>query len=398
MRLGQAGKNPMKIHEYQAKTILAKYGVPVPKSKVAFTVDEAVAAQKELGGRVVVKAQIHAGGRGKGGGVKLANDAAETETVARQILGMTLVTHQTGPEGRYVHRVLVEETLPIEKEYYLGIVLDRGSGKNVFMASSEGGMEIEEVAANTPEKILREVIEPGLGLSPYQARNLAFGIGIPAASVSAASKAILALARAYEEIDANLAEINPFILASDGAVFALDAKIGIDDNAFFRHKDLLELRDLSEEDPLEVEASMFGLNYVKLDGNVGCMVNGAGLAMATMDIIQYAGGSPANFLDVGGGANAEQIKNAFRILLTDKNVKAVLINIFGGILRCDTLATGVIAAARDLNIQIPVVVRMEGTNVELGRQMLAESGLNLVTADGMKDAAEKVVALALKVA
>ncbi len=388
----------MKIHEYQAKTILAKYGVPVPRSKVAFTVEEAVAAQKELGGRVVIKAQIHAGGRGKGGGVKLANDAVETENVAGTILGMTLVTHQTGPEGRYVHRVLVEETLPIQKEFYLGIVLDRTSGKNVFMASSEGGMEIEEVAAATPEKILREVIEPGLGLSPYQARNLAFGIGIPAASVNAAAKAILALARAYEEIDANLAEINPFILTGDGAVFALDAKIGIDDNAFFRHKDLLELRDLNEEDPLEVDASKFGLNYVKLDGNVGCMVNGAGLAMATMDIIQYAGGSPANFLDVGGGANAEQIKNAFRILLSDKNVKAVLINIFGGILRCDTLASGVIAAARDLNIQIPVVVRMEGTNVELGRQMLAESGLNLVTADGMKDAAEKVVALALKAA
>jgi succinyl-CoA synthetase beta subunit len=388
----------MKIHEYQAKAILAKYGVPVPKSKVAFTVEEAVTAQKELGGRVVVKAQIHAGGRGKGGGVKLASDAAETEQVAGKILGMTLVTHQTGPEGRYVHRVLVEETLPIKKELYLGIVLDRASGKNVFMASSEGGMEIEEVAAATPEKILREVIEPGLGLSPYQARNLAFGIGIPAESVSAASKAILALARAYEEIDANLAEINPFILTDDGAVFALDAKIGIDDNSFFRHKDLLELRDLNEEDPLEVEASKFGLNYVKLDGNVGCMVNGAGLAMATMDIIKYAGGSPANFLDVGGGANAEQIKNAFRILLSDKHVKAVLINIFGGILRCDTLATGVISAARDLHIQIPVVVRMEGTNVELGRQMLAESGLNLVTADGMKDAAEKVVALATQAA
>lgn len=388
----------MKIHEYQAKAILAKYGVPVPKSKVAFTVEEAVTAQKELGGRVVVKAQIHAGGRGKGGGVKLASDAAETEQVAGKILGMTLVTHQTGPEGRYVHRVLVEETLPIKKELYLGIVLDRATGKNVFMASSEGGMEIEEVAAATPEKILREVIEPGLGLSPYQARNLAFGIGIPAESVSAASKAILALARAYEEIDANLAEINPFILTEDGAVFALDAKIGIDDNAFFRHKDLLELRDLNEEDPLEVEASKFGLNYVKLDGNVGCMVNGAGLAMATMDIIKYAGGAPANFLDVGGGANAEQIKNAFRILLSDKHVKAVLINIFGGILRCDTLATGVISAARDLHIQIPVVVRMEGTNVELGRQMLAESGLNLVTADGMKDAAEKVVALATQAA
>lgn len=388
----------MKIHEYQAKTILAKYGVPVPRSKVAFTVEEAVAAQKELGGKVVVKAQIHAGGRGKGGGVKLADGVAETESVAGKILGMTLVTHQTGPEGRYVHRVLVEETLPIEKELYLGIVLDRATGKNVFMASSEGGMEIEEVAAATPEKILREVIEPGLGMSPYQARNLAFGIGIPAASVNAAAKAILALARAYDEIDANLAEINPFILTNDGAVFALDAKIGIDDNAFFRHKELLELRDLNEEDPLEVEASKFGLNYVKLDGNVACMVNGAGLAMATMDIIQYAGGSPANFLDVGGGANAEQIKNAFRILLSDKNVKAVLINIFGGILRCDTLATGVIAAARDLNIQIPVVVRMEGTNVELGRRMLTESGLNLVTADGMKDAAEKVVSLAGKAA
>ena len=388
----------MKIHEYQAKSILAKYGVPVPKGKVAFTVEEAVAAQKELGGRVVVKAQIHAGGRGKGGGVKLAADARETEEIAGKILGMTLVTHQTGPEGRYVHRVLVEETLPIKKELYLGIVLDRGTGKNVFMASSEGGMEIEEVAATTPDKILREVIEPGLGLSPYQARNLAFGIGVPASSVGAASKAILALARAYEEIDANLAEINPFILTEDGAVFALDAKIGIDDNAFFRQKDLIELRDLNEEDPLEVEASKFGLNYVKLDGNVGCMVNGAGLAMATMDIIKYAGGSPANFLDVGGGANAEQIKNAFRILLSDKHVKAVLINIFGGILRCDTLATGVIAAARDLNIQIPVVVRMEGTNVELGRQMLAESGLNLETAAGMKDAAEKVVSLATKVA
>ena len=384
----------MKIHEYQAKQILAKYGVPVPSGKVASTVAEAVAAQKELGGRVVVKAQIHAGGRGKGGGVKLAADAAETVQIAGQILGMTLITHQTGPEGRLVNKVLVEQTLPIQKELYLGIVLDRTIGKNVFMASSEGGMEIEEVAEATPEKILREVIEPGIGLSPFQARNLAFGIGVPAASVGAAAKAILALARAYEEIDANLAEINPFILTEDGGVFALDAKIGIDDNAFFRHKDLLELRDINEEDPLEVEASSFNLNYVKLDGNVACMVNGAGLAMATMDIINYAGGSPANFLDVGGGANSEQIKNAFRILLSDDHVKAILINIFGGILRCDTLATGVISAARDLNISIPVVVRMEGTNVEIGRQMLADSGLNLVTADGMKDAAEKVVALA----
>ncbi|MCU0227340.1 MAG: ADP-forming succinate--CoA ligase subunit beta [Bryobacterales bacterium] len=384
----------MKIHEYQAKAILAKYGVPVPKGSVAMTAEEAVAIQKELGGRVVVKAQIHAGGRGKGGGVKLASNAEETEAVARQILGMTLVTHQTGPEGRLVQKVLVEQTLPIQKELYLGIVLDRVIGKNVFMASSEGGMEIEEVAAATPEKILREVMEPGLGLSPFQARNIAFGIGVPAASINAAAKAILALAKAYEEIDANLAEINPFILTEDGGVYALDAKIGIDDNAFFRHKDLMELRDLNEEDPLEVEASRFSLNYVRLDGNVACMVNGAGLAMATMDIIKYAGGSPANFLDVGGGANAEQIKNAFHILLSDTNVKAVLINIFGGILRCDTLATGVIAAARDLNIQVPVVVRMEGTNVELGRQMLAESGLNLVSAATMKDAAEKVVALA----
>jgi succinyl-CoA synthetase beta subunit len=389
---------PMKIHEYQAKEILAKYGVPVPKGKVASTVEEAVAAQKELGGRVVVKAQIHAGGRGKGGGVKLAADATETAQVAGQILGMTLVTHQTGPEGRLVQKVLVEETLPIKKELYLGIVLDRVTGKNVFMASSEGGMEIEEVAAATPEKILRETIEPGIGLSAFQARNLAFGIGVPAESVGAAAKAILALAKAYDEIDANLAEINPFILTEDGGVYALDAKIGIDDNALYRHKDILAMRDVNEEDPLEVEASKFGLNYVKLDGNVACMVNGAGLAMATMDIIKYAGGNPANFLDVGGGANAEQIKNAFRILLSDSNVKAVLINIFGGILRCDTLATGVIAAARDLGISIPVVVRMEGTNVELGRKMLAESGLNLVNADGMKDAAEKVVALASQAA
>jgi succinyl-CoA synthetase beta subunit len=388
----------MKIHEYQAKDILAKYGVPVPKGKVAQTPQEAVAIQKELGERVVVKAQIHAGGRGKGGGVKLTTGPEETQKIAGEILGMTLVTHQTGPEGRLVQKVLVEETLPIKQEFYLGIVLDREQGKNVFMASSEGGMEIEEVAEATPEKILRETIEPGLGLSAYQARNLAFGIGIPAASVGVAAKAMMALSRAYHDIDANLAEINPFILTEDGGVFALDAKMGIDDNAFFRHKDLLELRDLNEEDPLEVEASKFSLNYVKLDGNVACMVNGAGLAMATMDIIKYAGGQPANFLDVGGGANAEQIKNAFRILLGDDGVKAVLINIFGGILRCDTLATGVIAAARDLSISVPVVVRMEGTNVELGRKMLEESGLNLVTASGMKDAAEKVVELASKAA
>ncbi|MBS1876390.1 MAG: ADP-forming succinate--CoA ligase subunit beta [Acidobacteria bacterium] len=384
----------MKIHEYQAKAILARYAVPVPRGKVAFTVDEAEAAARELGGSVVVKAQIHAGGRGKGGGVKVAKDATEARELASRILGMTLVTHQTGPEGRVVKRLLIEETLPIERELYLGIVLDRVQGKPVLMASAAGGMDIEEVAAKTPEKILKATIDPGLGLLAFQARKLAFGIGIPAASVNGAVQAMMALARASMDVDASLAEINPFILTKDGKVYALDAKINIDDNALYRHKDLIELRDLNEEDPLEVEASKFGLNYIKLDGTVGCMVNGAGLAMATMDIIKYAGGSPANFLDVGGGANAEQVKNAFRILISDTSVKAVLINIFGGILRCDTLASGVVAAARELNMQIPIVVRMEGTNVELGRQILNESGLKLTVADGMKDAAEKVVALA----
>ena len=384
----------MKIHEYQAKAILARYAVPVPRGKVAFTVDEAEAAARELGGSVVVKAQIHAGGRGKGGGVKVAKDATEARELASRILGMTLVTHQTGPEGRVVKRLLIEETLPIERELYLGIVLDRVQGKPVLMASAAGGMDIEEMAAKTPEKILKATIDPGLGLLAFQARKLAFGIGIPAASVNGAVQAMMALARASMDVDASLAEINPFILTKDGKVYALDAKINIDDNALYRHKDLIELRDLNEEDPLEVEASKFGLNYIKLDGTVGCMVNGAGLAMATMDIIKYAGGSPANFLDVGGGANAEQVKNAFRILISDTSVKAVLINIFGGILRCDTLASGVVAAARELNMQIPIVVRMEGTNVELGRQILNESGLKLTVADGMKDAAEKVVALA----
>jgi succinyl-CoA synthetase beta subunit len=384
----------MKIHEYQAKAILARYAVPVPRGKVAFTVEEAEAAAREIGGSVVVKAQIHAGGRGKGGGVKVAKDAAEAAEHARNILGMTLVTHQTGPEGRVVKRLLIEETLPIERELYLGIILDRGQGKPVFMASAAGGMEIEVVAAQTPEAILRESFEPGLGLYSFQARKLAFGMGIPAATVNAAAKAMQALAKAYVDIDASLAEINPFILTRDGGVYALDAKINLDDNALYRHKDLLEFRDRNEEDPLEVEASKHSLNYIKLDGTVGCMVNGAGLAMATMDIIKYAGGSPANFLDVGGGANAEQIKNAFRILTSDSSVKAVLINIFGGILRCDTLATGVVAAARELNLRIPIVVRMEGTNVELGRQILKDSGLNFTVAAGMKDAAEKVVALA----
>jgi succinyl-CoA synthetase beta subunit len=386
----------MKIHEYQAKAILAKFNVPVPRGEVATSVDEAEAAARSIGGSVVVKAQIHAGGRGKGGGVKVAKDAAEAREIAGKILGMTLITHQTGPEGRLVQRLLIEETLPIERELYLGLALDRVYGKPVFMASSQGGMDIETVAAKTPELILKEMIEPGFGLMPYQARKLAFGIGVPAGSVNAAANAMIALSKAYESVDASLAEINPFILTADGKVYALDAKINLDDNALYRHKDLAALRDLNEEDPLEVEASKYGLNYIKLDGNIACMVNGAGLAMGTMDIIKYAGGSPANFLDVGGGASAEQVKNAFRILLSDTNVKAVLINIFGGILRCDTLATGVVAAARDLKIQVPIVVRMEGTNVELGRKVLAESGFNFTVADGMRDAAEKAVKLAVQ--
>jgi len=384
----------MKIHEYQAKALLAQYGVPVPRGEVAFSVEEAGTAAKNIGGSVVVKAQIHAGGRGKGGGVKVAADAAEAAAIAEKILGMRLVTRQTGPEGRIVQRLLIEETLPIERELYLGITMDRAQARNVFMASSAGGMDIEEVAAKTPELLLKEALEPGAGLKAFQARKLAYGMGIPAASVPAATAAMSALVKAYDALDASLAEINPFVLTIDGRVIALDAKINIDDNALYRHKDLMELRDLNEEDPLEVEASRHGLNYIKLEGNVGCMVNGAGLAMATMDIIKYSGGTPANFLDVGGGASADQVKNAFRILLSDGNVKAVLINIFGGILRCDTLATGVVAAARDLGIEVPVVVRMEGTNVEMGRQILTESGFNFTVADGMQDAAQKVVRLA----
>ena len=384
----------MKIHEYQAKAILAQYHVPVPRGEVAFTVEEAEAAAKKIGGSVVVKAQIHAGGRGKGGGIKVARDASEAAAIADKMLGMRLVTHQTGPEGRVVERLLVEETLPIERELYLGIVLDRVQAKPVFMASAAGGMEIEEVAAKTPELILKESFEPATGLAAYQARKLAFGMGIPPTSVNAAAAAMTALAKAYVATDASLAEINPFILTKDGRAVALDAKINFDDNALYRHKNLLELRDINEEDPLEVEASKHGLNYIKLEGTVGCMVNGAGLAMATMDIIKYAGGSPANFLDVGGGASADQVKNAFRILISDKNVKAVLINIFGGILRCDTLATGVVAAARDLNLKVPIVVRMEGTNVDQGRKILLESGFNFSVGQDMRDAAEKVVKLA----
>jgi len=384
----------MKIHEYQAKALLARYGVPVPRGEVVHTVPDAELAAQRLGGTVVVKAQIHAGGRGKGGGVKVVKSPVQARIAADQILGRTLVTHQTGPEGRIVQRLLIEEGLPIERELYLGIVLDRATGKNTFMASADGGMEIEEVAAKTPERILRESIEPGLGLQPFQARKLAFGIGVPGPMAGAAARAMMALAHASQDLDATLAEINPFILTKDGHVYALDAKLTLDDNALFRHKDLLELRDLNEEDPLEVEASKFGLNYIKLDGTVACMVNGAGLAMATMDIIKYAGGSPANFLDVGGGANADQIRNAFRILLSDKSVKAVFINIFGGILRCDTLAIGVVAAARELNVTHPIVVRMEGTNVELGRRILKDSGLNFTIAEGMLDGAKKVVELA----
>jgi succinyl-CoA synthetase beta subunit len=384
----------MKIHEYQAKALLARYGVPVPRGEAVSTVDEAGAAAEKLGGSVVVKAQIHAGGRGKGGGVKVAKDAREAREVAAKILGMTLVTHQTGPEGRVVQRLLIEETLPIERELYLGIVLDRAQGKNVFMASADGGVDIEQVAAKTPERILREPIEPGLGFTAFQARKLAFGIGITGSAGNLAARAMVALAQANDAADATLAEINPFILTKDGKVYALDAKMNLDDNALFRHPDLAALRDLNEEDPLEVEASRYGLNYIKLDGNVACMVNGAGLAMATMDIIKYAGGNPANFLDVGGGANEEQIRHAFRILLSDKAVQAVLINIFGGILRCDTLAAGVVKAARELSVAVPMVVRMEGTNVEQGRKILLDSGLNFTVADGMRDAAEKVVRLA----
>ena len=384
----------MKIHEYQAKEILRQHNVPVPRGNIAFSSEEARARAEELGGRVIVKAQIHAGGRGKGGGVKLAANADEAAALASQILGMTLVTHQTGPAGRLVKRVLVEETLPIERELYLGVALDRAMAKPVLMASAAGGMDIEEVAANTPELILKEVIEPGIGLSDFQARRLAFGMEVPAQAVAGVVQAMTALAETYWATDASLVEINPFVITADGRAIALDAKMDFDDNALFRHPELQDYRDLDEEEPLETDAQGHGLNYIKLDGNVGCMVNGAGLAMATMDIIQYAGGSPANFLDVGGGASADQVKNGLRIILTDPNVKAILINVFGGILRVDTLAEGVVAAARELKITAPIVLRLEGTNVEIGRKILAESGLNFTVAADMKDAAEKVVSLA----
>ena len=384
----------MKIHEYQAKGILRQHGVPVPRGRVAFSAEEAKAAAEELGGQVVVKAQIHAGGRGKGGGVKIADNADQAAEIAGHMIGMTLVTHQTGPQGRLVKRVLVEETLPIDRELYLGVVLDRNIQKPVLMASSAGGVEIEEVAAKTPELILKETMHPGIGLSGYQARRLAFGMGVPAETIRAVVEAMTALAETYRATTANLVEINPFVITENGRAVALDAKLDLDDNGLFRHPELSELRDLDEEEPLETDAINHGLNYIKLDGNVGCMVNGAGLAMATMDIIQYAGGSPANFLDVGGGANADQIKNGFRIILSDPNVKAILINIFGGILRVDVLAEGVVAAARELDIKAPIVLRLEGTNVEIGRKTLNESGMNFTIAQNMKEAAEKVVALA----
>ena len=399
----------MKINEYQAKEILKRFGVPVPRGEVAETAEEASAIARRLGGGVVVKAQIHAGGRGKGGGVKLASSVAEAREIAAGMLGRKLVTHQTGPEGREVRRVLVEETLPIRSELYLGVVVDRARACPVFMASSAGGVEIEEVAAKTPDRILLEPIDVSLGLRPFQARKLAFGLELPEGFHRQAVELMDALARAFLETDASLAEINPLIVTSpivtspivtsndgneEARLVALDAKINFDDNALHRHKELLLLRDLNEEEPLEIEAGRYGLSYIKLDGNVGCMVNGAGLAMATMDIVQYAGGSPANFLDVGGGASAEQVTHAFKILLSDPNVQAVLINIFGGILRCDRLAQGVVEAARAVAVQVPVVVRLEGTNVEQGRTILRESGLNFTVARDMKDAAEKVVTLA----
>src|SRR5256712_10794506 len=387
----------MKIHEYQAKAILSRYGVTTPRGEVVFTREEAREAAHRLRSHVnvvVVKAQIHAGGRGKGGGVKLARSSDEAADLASHMLGMKLVTPQTGPAGRVVKRLLIEEGLDIKRELYLGLLVDRAIGCVIFMASAAGGMEIEKVAKDNPGAILRETIHPAAGLQPYQARKIAFGLGLPGEVVNSAPPFLEALYRAFIDTDASLLEINPCVLTGDARLVALDAKMSFDDNALFRHKDLRELRDFDEEDPLEVEASKFGLNYIKLEGSVGCMVNGAGLAMATMDIIKLSGGAPANFLDVGGGASAEQVKNAFQILISDSSVRAVFINIFGGILRCDVLATGVVAAAKDLQLKIPVVVRMEGTNVDAGKKILRDSGLNFGIADGMKDGAEKGVKLA----
>ena len=384
----------MKIHEYQAKEIFRRFGVPTPRGEMVTTPEQARVVAERLGTKVVVvKAQIHAGGRGKAGGVKLAKSPAEAADLAKAILGMNLVTPQTGPGGRIVQRLLIEEGLDIKRELYLSILVDRAVAAPVVMASTAGGVEIEEVAHKSPELILRETIFPATGLQPFHARKLAFGLGLSGDAASAAAPFLQGLYRTFLETDASLAEINPLVVTGEGKLVALDAKMTFDDNALYRHKDIAELRDLNEEDPLEIEASNFNLNYIKLDGNVGCMVNGAGLAMGTMDIIKLSGGSPANFLDVGGGASAEQVKNAFKILVSDKNVKGVFINIFGGILRCDVLASGVVAAAKDLQLKIPIVVRMEGTNVEKGQEILRQSGLGLTIAQGMKDGAQKIVAL-----
>jgi succinyl-CoA synthetase beta subunit len=383
----------MKIHEYQAKAILARYGVPVPQGEVVFNASDAAAAARKLGGTVVVKAQIHAGGRGKGGGVKVVKGPEDAQQAAQKMIGMNLVTHQTGPQGQKVQRVLVEQGLQIARELYLGLVVDRSTERPVMMVSPDGGVEIEKVAEETPDRIFKELIHPGIGLSAFQTRKLAFALGLGGPQVAQATKLLTAVYQAFVASDASLVEINPLIVTKEGNLLALDAKMTFDDNALYRHPDVKELRDLAEEDPLEIEATKFSLNYIKLDGTIGCMVNGAGLAMATMDIIKLAGGEPANFLDVGGGANAEQIRNAFKILTSDKNVRAVLINIFGGILRCDVLAEGVIAAVKELGVPVPIVIRMEGTNVEKGKQMLRESGLNFTTADDMREAADKVVAL-----
>jgi succinyl-CoA synthetase beta subunit len=381
----------MKIHEYQAKQILTQYGVKIPEGQVANNPSEAFEIAKKLGGTVAVKAQIHAGGRGKGGGIKIAKSPEEAKEMAGKLIGSKLVTPQTGDEGRVVQRVLIEEGLNIQREFYLGIVIDRSQQKLVFMASREGGVEIEEVAHTSPDLILKEYIQPGIGWQSFQARKIAFGLGLNAKTVGKASRLMSALYRAFEETDASMVEVNPLVLTEEGELYALDAKMNFDDNALDRHPEIVEMRDLSEEDPTEIEASRHRLSYIKLDGDVGCMVNGAGLAMATMDIIKMAGSSPANFLDVGGGANLDQVKNAFRILLLDENLKAVLINIFGGIVRCDVVAEGVVQAVKEVGIKVPVVVRLEGTNVEKGREILKDSGLDFLVATDMADAAQKVV-------
>lgn len=384
----------MNIHEYQAKEILRSYGVSVPNGRVAFTVDEAVEAAKALGTPVcVVKAQIHAGGRGKAGGVKVAKSLEEVRTYASELLGKVLVTHQTDPEGKEVKRLLIEEGCDIQKEYYIGLVVDRATSRVVLMGSEEGGTEIEEVAAKTPEKIFKEYIDPAVGLQAFQARRLAFNINIPKHLVNQAVKFMMGLYQVFVDKDCSIAEINPLVVTGDGKVMALDAKLNFDSNALYRHPDVLEYRDLDEEDPKEVEASKYDLNYIALDGNIGCMVNGAGLAMATMDIIKYYGGEPANFLDVGGGASEEKVTEAFKIILSDPNVKGIFVNIFGGIMKCDVIASGIVAATKQVGLTLPLVVRLEGTNIELGKKILEESGLNITAAESMADGAQKIVEL-----